>query len=59
MVFGPNFKRRNGVHIGRRHKKGNTYRRAQQQRAAVVVGPEAGTVPAVNSTGGGAAVDER
>ena len=61
MVFGPNFKRRQGVHIGRRHKKGNTFRRAQEQRAApaIAASAEAGTVPAVNSTGGDAAVDQR
>lgn len=61
MVFGPNFKRRKGVHIGRRYKNGHTYRRAQEQRAAlaIAVSAEAGTVPAVNSIGGDTAVDER
>jgi len=61
MVFGPKFKRRRGVHIGRRHKKGHTYRRAQEQRAAlaIAVSAKAGTVPAVNSIGGDTAAAER
>ena len=33
MAFGPNFKRKKGVQIGRRHKRGTSYRRAQEQAA--------------------------
>ena len=35
MVFGPKFKRKKGVHIGRRHKQGDSYRRAQEQAAVL------------------------
>lgn len=61
MVFGPKFKRKRGPQIGRRYKNGHTYRRAQEQRAAlaIAVSSEAGTVPTVNSIGGETAVDER
>ena len=40
MVFGSNFKRKKGVHIGRRHKRGNTFRRAQEQRATIRPGDD-------------------
>ena len=59
MVFGPNFKRRRGVHIGRRHKMGNTSRRAQEQRAAIAASAEAGIVPTAYPIGGDTAVNER
>ena len=52
MVFGPNFKRKKGVQIGRRHKRGDSFRRAQELAARAQEQPP---VPAVNS----AAVDER
>lgn len=34
MVFGPNFKRKKGVQIGRRHKRGDSYRRFREQEQA-------------------------
>ena len=40
MVFGSNFKRKKGVHIGRRFKRGNPFRRAQEQRATTRPGDD-------------------
>ena len=59
MVFGPKFKRKKGPQIGRRFKNGHTYRRAQEQRAAIAASAVAGTVPTANPIGADAAVDER
>ncbi len=56
MVFGPNFKRKKGVHIGRRHKRADTYRRAQEQ--VTVLAPRddgAGDPPAIDTNVGEAA----
>ena len=58
MVFGPKFKRKRGPQIGRRYKRGDSYRRYQEQEQAARA-QEQPPVPAVNSTGGDAAVDER